>query len=93
MTFTGAGGVTLVKLLRWPNWALWVGGLGLAAAGYSINLFFVNRARKKKQRLLMMQDYERSVMRMGTERHGSSPIAVCRLSWSLVTGNSRRSHA
>jgi hypothetical protein len=61
MTFTGAGGVTLVKLLMWPDWALWVAGLGLAAVGYGINLLVVQDARRKKQYLFMLQDYERSV--------------------------------
>jgi hypothetical protein len=61
MTFTGAGGVTLVKLLNLPDWALWVAGLGLAAVGYGINLLVVQDARRKKQHLFMLQYYERSV--------------------------------
>jgi hypothetical protein len=75
MTFSGAGGVTLVKLLGWPDWALWVGGLGLAAVGYGINVLVVHDARRKKQYLFMLQDYERSVY---YEQYlGRSTLSLC----------------
>jgi hypothetical protein len=61
MTFTGAGGVTLAKLLGRQDWTVWVSGLALAAIGYGIHLLVVGQVGKNKQRLLMLQDYEHTV--------------------------------
>jgi hypothetical protein len=63
MTITAAGGVTLLQLL--PGKILpevsWGIGIGLAALGYLINLWFVRRARHQTQVLYVRQDYERNL--------------------------------
>ncbi|HXF83917.1 MAG TPA: hypothetical protein VNK49_00870 [Anaerolineales bacterium] len=61
MTITAAGGITLGELLNLSSGYVWALALGLGAAGYLINLWFVTRSRKQTQMELIQQDYERNL--------------------------------
>lgn len=61
MTIGAAGGVTVAQILKVSDIYLWGIGLMLGAAGYLVNLWFVQRAREKTQFLYVTQDYERGL--------------------------------
>jgi len=63
MTVAAAGGVTILQLLpqEFSTAELWGTGVGLAALGYLVNLWFVDRARRQTQMLYVRQDYERNL--------------------------------
>jgi len=62
MTIGSVSGIAFAeKILNIKGEALWGVGLGLAAVGYLVNLAFVRYSRGRKQRLFIMQDYERSM--------------------------------
>ena len=61
MTIGAAGGITIAQALGLNDLAIWGAGIGLAALGYLINLWFVRIARRKTQMLYVVQDYERGL--------------------------------
>jgi hypothetical protein len=61
MTLGAAGGVTIAQALGLSDVAIWGTGIGLAALGYLINLWFVRIARRRTQMLYVTQDYERGL--------------------------------
>ncbi len=61
MSIGAAGGVTVAKALGASSISLWCIGIGLAALGYVVNLWFVRRTRKQRQLLYISQDYERDL--------------------------------
>ena len=62
MTVTAAGGITLAQAFGdLSTTAIWTLALALGAAGYLINLWFVNISRKKTQINLIRHDYERNL--------------------------------
>lgn len=63
MTIGGASGITVVQALipDISGVALWAIGLAASAAGYLVNLWFVGRSRQIKQKLYVLQDYERGL--------------------------------
>lgn len=62
MTISAGGGVVALQQF-WdpPDWVWWVVGLGLAGAGYFINLGIVRYTRRQQERLYVEQDYERNL--------------------------------
>lgn len=61
MTITAAGGVTIGQVLNLSTLSIWVLALGLGAAGYLINLWYVNRSRRRTQIQLIRHDYDRNL--------------------------------
>jgi hypothetical protein len=61
MTVSAAGGVTAAQIVGLSGGVLWAVGLALAALGYLVNVLAVRKARAKRQRLYVAQDYERSL--------------------------------
>jgi len=62
MTIGAAGGVTVAKAIGIDSGlALWAIGVALAAVGYMLNFFIVRAIRRKKQKLYVLQDYDRGL--------------------------------
>ncbi len=62
MTIGAASGVTVAKAIGIDsNLALWAIGIALAAVGYLLNFIIVRQTRKRKQRLYVLQDYDRGL--------------------------------
>lgn len=60
----GAGTVTLNEVLEsasLPGWSLWLIGLGFAGIGFFINLWVVKLNSRRRQKLYIQQDYERTI--------------------------------
>lgn len=61
MTITAAGGVTIGQALGFSTVYIWALALGLGAAGYMLNLWFVSRSRRQTQMQLIQHDYDRNL--------------------------------
>ncbi len=61
MTITAAGGVTIGQALGLSSVYIWALALGAGAAGYLVNLWYVNRSRRLTQMHLIQHDYDRNL--------------------------------
>lgn len=61
MTLTAAGGVTIGQLFGLSSVYIWALALGAGAAGYMLNLWYVNRSRRLTQMHLIQHDYDRNL--------------------------------